>query len=469
MSRALSAARPPAAGEHGAGVRDGGPSGSALENRTPEDALAAYTRSRLLAHPDQGLIENRLARSGGFWLTVGEGEQLGLFEAEELQTPGGRVRFLMPADYAARFGPPSFTDLKTVVALTTHWATLPRLRRPEGRVGWTLSGLHHLLGGGPEPSGAQLERVWASLNRLAVMAIERPSIDGVGRPTREIRRVVEAASFTADQRPGSGRREETGWVRFSRDYLDEIAREHWTYALDRVALMSAAPATARLYLFLAAQAMVRGTSRGEASVYRFPCGSALYENLGLREKRGRRARSTIAAAAAALESLDPAYGPISLVRDRRGGWTLVAERRNRRSLAPEARAAVLRAHLRDAPPEAPAAAARAEERPRPPLRLLPPPPSPAGRARVRRLIAAGKAALRAEGAWRATPTSPGSAPPSTTRRSPSRRRRRATSLSPSIDGPPGERPRMCRAAPRPAPTEPCCAAGRRPPAGRRRL
>lgn len=354
----------------------------------PAEVAPALRPVTLLRQRD-GKIGNDLARTGGFWLAPHAVDQLSLFSALEFipGTPEARdVRFLLPSEIADAYGPPQVVDLRGAEAMTSAWGRLGPAERMLGVMSGTLTDVHHWLGRSWAPSGQELDRVWAMLNRIAHLAIQRYERLADGRWELRTTRIVGDASFFGERgRPGRGRRAESFWIQWSRTYFDALLRMNWTYALDRHAVAEADDATVRLYFFLAAQPQERGTARGPGhfSRFRFPLGATLYANLGIRD-RPDRARKLIARSGESLRALEPIYRSVE-VRELRGRrWELVVERENVPSRAEEARLARAGRQAPSAGPLLPSSAdppgesgrRAGRDEPAPPARAQPETPPP---------------------------------------------------------------------------------------------
>jgi hypothetical protein len=294
-------------------------------------------RPRLL-RPDQAVIENNAGRSGGFWLRPGR--QLVFWEA--LEWDGSPVRVHLPREIEAELGPLLFRDLRVLVALTTMWAEQPPEERAKNRVTWTIRSIHRRLGYEYEPGEQDRAAIRASLQRLVFVAIERRWYDAAKRETvREVRKFISGANFAADGRPGERKPEDRGWISWSAEYFEQLARGQLAYALDGVLLNALPPIAARLYIFLACFRMF--PTRNGTSIMRFPLGRGLYENLGISDTVAHRVRRELAEAGRLICARDPIYRRIDVEptgrrSDRR--YVLVVERENRRSRAREVRRAL---------------------------------------------------------------------------------------------------------------------------------
>jgi Replication initiator protein A len=290
--------------------------------QSPQDGLEdlepiASTPGRLRA-PQRAALETNLSRRG-FWLTVAGGpRQLTLFEqADRLGVytvePGPR-------------GALTVLELEVATWLCSRWREFDDVKIR--RVPLALSQLAADFGW--PTGGSHLRRLGLALDRLTHTAITSQLwAPGESQPrTRQTFHLLDR--WQAGRADAPGQLREYGWAELGSWLLEQLRAEHLTY-LDWPTLRRLErPAAKRLYVFLEAERFVRDPFArrvGGGWEKSWPVGPELLATVGITHATARKARATLAGAAAEVRAEVSRYPEADVVSRSSGrGYVLVATR-----------------------------------------------------------------------------------------------------------------------------------------------
>jgi len=287
----------------------------------PQNAIEAVEPASIpgrLRAPQRAALETNLSRRG-FWLAVAGGpRQLTLFEqADRLGVytvePGAR-------------GALTVLELEVATWLCSRWRELddPKAQRVPMALAQVAADF------GWNTSGSNIRRLALALDRLTGAELTAHYWTAGESEPRTRRRFHLLESWQAGRPDSPGRQRDYGWVQLGSWLLEQLRAEHLTYLDWSTLRRLERPAAKRLFVFLEAERFVRDPLArrvGGGWEKSWAVGTDLFATVGITHATARKARVTLASAAAEVRAEVPSYPDADVVARPSGrGHMLVVTR-----------------------------------------------------------------------------------------------------------------------------------------------